>query len=479
MKKVYKLLSLLLTLAVMACLTGFTIAPINFKADSQEVQKAINRHRIDKMTCTIDTNTPNQSFINANYWTSSTRAMSGSQLNYRTTKIKVRIGAPDDSIKGRKSYFGEFDAADFRADPGPEIKQNEKYYTHVKLDTSDFTDAINQTNGTNYSYEEIQKALDIYDRIFVGATIEVFRPATGEVLQRFETKTDVLNADLGALSNYKNEMLSRYNTVPIRPAINPDFSPVPTGESQWNSSYQDPQNPPVRVNGKPGEKKDVEFDIINTGNMAEKTTVEVCWWGRGDNPIYTSPTNIIEPKSRMHILIPQVEIPEITGPNSNLLVVKLNKDGLSPERELNLGNNTMVIAMGDIPGVDLAITGKVSISKVQLPSRPRPMPGVINYTITRKDTGTTPIQAKLTMYSPNGTKTETITLAPGQTTTRPDIFRSTSPGTYQFRAEIWPTTIKELRPADNTTGPHTVQFTKMTIPGRIDGDTGLEAGLTG
>lgn len=260
----------------------------------------------------------------------------------------------------------------------------------------------------------------------------------------------------------------------------PDFYPTPEGETEWKESFKESAK---AYTGKPGEQITFPVNLYNIGTKGT-TDFRAVWGGQGNDPEkgwkgsnppwQTSPVELEQNNNQAFSVT--VTFPAPGQPNK--LYFMANIDGNTPANETNKDNNIMVIVFKN-PGVDLAITGKPQSAIVKLPQTSTQMAGVVIYTITRKDGGTDPVQATLTMNGPSGSKNETITVT-DKPLTRSYVHKTNKPGTYSFSAEVWPTTETEVYPPDNKTQT-SIQFTRDAIPdpGKQDEDKNLEVGLTG
>jgi len=237
----------------------------------------------------------------------------------------------------------------------------------------------------------------------------------------------------------------------------PDF--YPTGETSYT--------------GNPGEPVNVQVILHNSGAEA-LTNFGASWWGSGwSNPLILEQVTLNKGESQIFNLTVNVPQPG----EENRLVFKANIDGKTPENELNQYNNILVVNVKP-RSVDLAIKGEpiAGYNRVLPIDENYKIAAHVNYRITRKDGGTEPIQAVVTMYGPAGTQSETITIGQKRTTAT-YYFSTCTPGTYTYSAEVWPVDLTDANPGDNKTSL-SVKFTRK-VPKKKDTDSGIIVGLGG
>lgn len=493
-KHMKKTFTLLLTLLLLCCFTTTALAydyqyslqagveRIENPASNPEVQEAIENN-FNTIKAYTDTGKDTGNFAGLKWIVKSLYASQRETKKFQTDCWTFTVGG----------YTAKLDAETIRTSPG---KRGETVYDRITISRAAFIDAFVRETiyGEIFDKTEeeirqlVEEALDTESYIDVGAIITIYHDKngngkvdSGEYISQIMRESDI--EPLAAIFPPENrqDLHSRFQKIRINFGKQPDFYPTPEGATKWTESFA---KTAITYTGKPGQEITFPVNLYNVGAKAT-TDYRAVWEGQGADPVKgwqgTDPVwgikDVELDKGQSKTYNVTVTFPEPGQPHK--LVFKANVNGETPKTEENQSNNLMVIAFKP-EGVDLAITGKAQSTRIKLPQNKNiQMAGVVIYTITRKDGGTDPVQAKLTMYGPAGTKTENINIS-NKSTARSYIFKTSTPGKYTSRAEVWPT-VKETHPPDNKTQNIIIEFIrdKLPDPKRQDEETNLRGGLTG
>jgi len=143
--------------------------------------------------------------------------------------------------------------------------------------------------------------------------------------------------------------------------------------------------------------------------------------------------------------------------------------------------NEIQVNVAEKPGVDLEIDVYPAKSPVELSwmeeSELQTYAGVC---IHRLDDGADTITAEVTLVSPSGTSTKTVTFVPGENryADAEMSYWTSKAGNYTFSASVVPINIEDTDTSNNWDSC-TVTVVKQQEPKRKDSDSGLRGGLTG
>lgn len=258
----------------------------------------------------------------------------------------------------------------------------------------------------------------------------------------------------------------------------PDFFSTPEGKTEWEESFRDPNVCAKTYEGEPGQQITFPIALRNGGEAKETTDFKAVWFGKGSDPAqgWAHPPFDFD-KVELEAGESKEFTVTVTVPQpgeENRLVFGCNTDGKTPET--NQENNITIIRIGN-PGVDLAIS-IASQSIWPIPNGYSATPTAI-LKIWRKDSGTNTVAATWSWNIPGETGSEPMEITPGFSCNKMLYFETDTPGEYTMSTAIWPDTLTDIYPDDNTASLTLRTTKKAPVPYKPAEGSGINAGLGG
>lgn len=427
-----RIISLFLAFFFVISLSGIAMADLHNVEDmtEEDYKDAMSRSTPDMVAFT----NPDGSFKEVRYFVKSTGSDSG--IRYRTKNFTFQVGQCGPAIFGAHELI--------KTPPKPGQAQ----YSRVTMSREFFAALLGSVSG---GPEPVRKALDTESYLIVGAEIEIYNAATGQILATIYSP-DECQSKAGAIGFGAADiadMKTRWQNVPLRKGESPDFFPTPEGSSEYKEEYKTCAK---TYEGKKGEPITFPVTLHNVGAKAI-TDFRAVWEGDGQDPVTgwqgTNPpwqSEAVElAKGESKTFEVTVTVPE----HPRRLYFKANIDGSTPATEVNQDNNLM--AIGIIPdGIDVGIIMPRDFSRTVKPGEKAEV--TISTEIRKHDFS--PLAEVETVFTyPGGSKTEQTTLYRNEHGEKSSEFYDfeyyLSPGTYKFTGQVNLLNGIDINPSNN------------------------------
>lgn len=425
-----KILSLFLAFFFVISLSGIAMADLHDIEDMTEAQYRIMMANSDSdMQPYYDSD---GFFEKVRYYVKSTGSSSG--IRYRTKNFTFKVG------ECGPATFGATELVKTPPKPG------QTQYSKVTMSRDFFAALLGSVSG---GPDVVRQALDTENYLIVGAEIEIYNASTGQVLETIYSANECWKKAEKFPKSDIEDMITRWQKVPLRKGEFPDFFPTPEGSNEYKEEYKTCAK---TYEGKKGEPITFPVTLHNVGAKAI-TDFRAVWEGDGQDPItgwqgtnppwQTEPIELAKGESKTFDIT-------VTVPGTpRRLFFKANVDGLTPATEINQDNNQMAIfIMPD--GIDVAILMPNDMHRTVKPGEK----AQINIGVIVSTKKHTPLaEVKTTINYPGGTKTEHATLYWNEKGNKSreyydfDIYLS--PGTYKLTGQADLLNAVDINPANN------------------------------